>query len=472
MASRSKGVTLMSSEAHGTSGYSAGELRDAMSFFGIPGRSDIEALAEFDDFRGDGIETGAENHGMNRGDVNVQAIPNKRCWHCGWPCFSTSRRCRCCGRVLPTVLEGWHQCVPHTWKIPISAQVAQPLPPASMTGDLSHLGYLSDDGLDGDFGFPRFEGDELFSYEISGDPEPLALDELGADVIGEDLFGCDALNCLGIEVFAIDDMPSEFASDHFSGDERCAGEWAESALQSDALGEDDLYSMGWDPFKSIKKAVRPLSKTFKAASKTVKRGIKTAGKVAKRVGKVAGRVPLVKPLARTLRPVTGLARSALRTTGQVYKSAFKLNPVSLLKNPKAALAAQLKAARSVMATAQQTVGVAKQLVKSPIVKTVVGGAAIVFPPVGVPAAAALATAAAVAAAVDSKVPAAAAAAQKVIENTARLAQGGDKGAQIALSEISTQKKALLADRLRRAPLGAKRLVFDVNRQGRILRRSF
>ena len=48
------------------------------------------------------------------------------------------------------------------------------------------------------------------------------------------------------------------------------------------------------------------------------------------------------------------------------------------------------------------VGVAKDVVKSPITQVVVGGAAIVFPPVGVPAAAAVATANVALAYADSK----------------------------------------------------------------------
>lgn len=371
----------MSSEAHGSIGYSAAELRDAMTFYGIPGRADIEGIPELDDMRGDGIDVGSQGHGENTGNVNLHALSRRVPSNggtaapinpCGAPCCSCPCRPRCLGA-------------------------------------------------------PTRDSATKFGLDIcSGDCDNCAM-----------LGGCD--------VIGWDDEPSAFAADYFGGDETAAGEWAESMLSADILGEDDLYALGWDPFKSIKKAVRPLTKTVKAA--------------AKGVTKVVSKVPVVGKVAA----------AGLRTAGAVTGAAFKLNPVSLLKNPKGVIAAQLRAAKSAVSTAKQTVGVAKQLVKSPVIKAVAGGAAVVFPPIGVPAAAALATAAAVANAVDSKVPAARAAAQRVVENTARLAQSGDKGAELALSAIATQKKALLADKLRTPPAGSQRVAFDVNRQGRISR---
>lgn len=333
--------------------YNASELRDAMTFYNVPGRADIDAIANFDALDGDGIDSGTEGHGSNLGDVNS-----------------------------------------HTFQ-----------------------------RFDGDFGLPRFEGEALSGCAVFGD----------------------------------DDMPSLFAADYFGGDETAAGQWAETMLSADILGEDDLYLLGWDPLKSIKKAVKPLAKTAKAAVKKVEKVATQAGKVTSKVAKAVGKVPVVGKLAE----------SGLRTAGAVGKASLRLNPVVLLSNPKKALQAQVAAAKSVVSTAKQSVGVAKQLVKSPVVKTVVGGAALVFPPVGVPAAAALATAAAVANAVDSKVPAARAAALKVVENTTKLAKAGDKGAEIALSQIATQKKALLVDRLKTAPDGSKRLIFDVSRTGNV-----
>ncbi len=257
-------------------------------------------------------------------------------------------------------------------------------------------------------------------------------DKMGLDEWYPESDGLDAdLLALGLD--ATDDTPSCLASDYFGGDETAAGEFAESMLQADAMSEDQLLAMGWDPFKAIKKAVKPLTKTVSKAVGTVK--------------KAAG--------------------GALKTVGSVAKAGFKLNPYTLLKNPKAALAAQLQAAKSIVGQVKQTTNLAKDLVKSPIVKTVVGGAAIVFPPVGVPAAAALATAAAVAKGVDSPILKVADAARRVVQNTAQLAQRGDSGAQKALSLIATNKKALVADRLTKPPAGARRMVFDIGRNGRI-----
>ena len=263
-------------------------------------------------------------------------------------------------------------------------------------------------------------------------PNPICNCGLKGDEFYPESDGLDAdLLALGLD--ATDDTPSVLALDYFGGDETAAGEFAESMLAADSMSEDDLIAMGWDPFKAIKKAVRPLTKTVSKAIKTVK---KTAG-------------------------------GALKTVGSVAKAGFKLNPYSLLKDPKGALRAQLEAAKSIVGQVKTTTNLAKDLVKSPIVKTVVGGAAIVFPPIGVPAAAALATAAAVAKGVDSPIFKVADAARKVVQNTARLAQGGDSGAQKALSLIATNKKALVADRLTKPPRGARRMVFDIGRNGRI-----
>jgi hypothetical protein len=472
----------MSSEAHGSNGYSAAELRDAMTFYGIPGRADIEAIPEVDDLRGDGVDAGTERHGENLGDVNAHAmqrpvvLPEKidvrpivPCGSrsCGFNCFNCTRKCNCCGSTRAIPCNDWRKCSVRRL--------------ATIQPELAQL-----------------TGDTCARCRCGQCPSKSAM--LGADNSGYDLLGLDARrptgnNCLcitwgkgwikiyrcnysgglssnpaltgdefflptgdgidgdpGVAIVALDDEPSPFAADYFGGDETLAGEWAENMLAADVFSEDDLYELGWDPFKSIKKAVRPLTKTVKAAAKGV-------SKVASKATKIVGKIPVIGKVAA----------AGLRTAGKVTTAGFKLNPVSLLKNPKAAFAAQVAAAKSAVSTAKQTVSVAKTLAKSPVVKAVVGGAAIVFPPIGVPAAAALATAAAVANAIDSKVPAARAAAQKVIENTARLAQSGDKGAEIALSQIATQKQALLAKKLQTAPAGAKRLVFDVSRTGRISR---
>ncbi|GEM_PF-4599006 len=199
----------------------------------------------------------------------------------------------------------------------------------------------------------------------------------------------------------------------------------------DGLGADDLIALGWDPFKAVKK-------TVKAASKLT-------SKIANPLAKVVGRVPVVgKVLATGVRAGAQLA-----------------NPLSFLQ-PRAVLKTQLDAAKAALP-------VAKMLAKSPVVKAVVGGAAIVFPPIGVPAAAALAAAAAVANAVDSPKAGVKQAALRIVQNTTKLARQGDKGAQIALSQIATQKQALTAKRLASPAPNARRVVHDVYPGGRISR---
>lgn len=240
------------------------------------------------------------------------------------------------------------------------------------------------------------------------------------------------------------------------GHELGAEEFAAELLGEDDFGEDDpiwdglsadeLVALGWDPFKAIKK-------TVKSAVKTASSAVKTVGKV---TGKVTGVV--TKPLAKVVSkvPVVGkLGATAIRATQVAANPLGVLTPRTLIK--------------SQLSVAKAALPVARQLVKSPVVKTVVGGAAIVFPPIGVPAAGALATAAAVAAAVDSQAPGVRTAALKIVQNTTKLARQGDKGAQIALSQITTQKQALTAQRLASPASGAKRLVFDVHPGGRISR---
>lgn len=105
--------------------------------------------------------------------------------------------------------------------------------------------------------------------------------------------------------------------------------------------------------------------------------------------------------------ISGAVKAVAKTAGKVVKTVAK--PVSKL---------------------------ATTIAKSPIVKATVAGAAIVFPPVGVPAAAALAVATGVIAATKSKNPAQKAAATQVVKNTAVQAKAGDKGAQVALATMS------------------------------------
>jgi hypothetical protein len=255
----------------------------------------------------------------------------------------------------------------------------------------------------------RGDGIDGDTYEHQLGAEQFAAEMLGIDVIGVDNFGED------------DPM------------------W-------DGLSADELIALGWDPFKAIKK-------TVKSAVKTVSKGVKTVGKVHKAITGV-----VINPLAKIVSqvPVVGkLGATALRAAQTAA------NPLAIL-TPRTLIKSQLNVAKAALP-------VAKQLVKSPLVKTVVGGAAIVFPPIGVPAAAALATAAAIAAAVDSKAPGVRQAALQIVQNTTKLARSGDKGAEIALSQITTQKQALTAKKLASPASGAKRLVFDVHPGGRISR---
>lgn len=233
----------------------------------------------------------------------------------------------------------------------------------------------------------------------------------------------------------LDGSGHEFGAEQFAAELLGLDDFGEDDPMWDGLSADELVALGWDPFKAIKK--------------TVKSAVKTASTITSKVAN-----PLAKQLGKV--PVVG----KVLATG-VRAGAQLANPLSVLQ-PRAVLKTQLDAAKAALP-------VAKQLAKSPVVKAVVGGAAIVFPPVGVPAAAALAAAAAVAKAVDSPAPGVREAALKIVQNTTKLARQGDKGAEIALSQITTQKQALTASKLASPAAGAKRVVFDVHPGGRISR---
>lgn len=81
----------------------------------------------------------------------------------------------------------------------------------------------------------------------------------------------------------------------------------------------------------------------------------------------------------------------------------------------------------------------KSVIKSPITKAVAGGVAIVFPPVGVPAAAALVVADRVVRASDSKDPKIAAKAKATIKNTLTLAEQGNTHAAAAAKVFDIAK---------------------------------
>lgn len=83
----------------------------------------------------------------------------------------------------------------------------------------------------------------------------------------------------------------------------------------------------------------------------------------------------------------------------------------------------------------------KSVIKSNITKAVVGGVAIVFPPVGVPAAAALVAADQVVRASESKDPKVRAKAKAAIAATGKLAKQGNTHAQAALKAMIVARAA-------------------------------
>lgn len=301
----------------------------------------------------------------------------------------------------------------------------------------------------------------LLGVEANGTCAPL----LGDDGIDGGWSGDDLTDYIGAVAMGID----LFAQDAFGADDELGADDAFYAMAADALvagaSQDELMALGWDPFKAVKKAVtkvtRPLAKVTKVVTAPVTRAVRTVTKpVAKAVGKVTTKV-----LPKSIRNLgNSVIRSAIAVT----------NPATML-NPKKFMTTQLNVVKA-------AVPVAKQLVKSPVVKTVVGGAALVFPPAGVPAAAALATANAVANAVDSKAPGVRAAAEKIVANTAKLIATGKnappnskaaqdaKGAEIALAQIAQAKKAQMLTRISTPSVpGARRLIHEVAPSGRITR---
>lgn len=87
---------------------------------------------------------------------------------------------------------------------------------------------------------------------------------------------------------------------------------------------------------------------------------------------------------------------------------------------------------------------AASVARNPMVKIVASGAALVFPPVGVPAVVAVNTADKVLAGLNSKVPAQVKAATNIVQRTAALAKNGDKDASRALALVAKRKRNLAA----------------------------
>jgi hypothetical protein len=270
------------------------------------------------------------------------------------------------------------------------------------------------------------------------------LDYIGAVAMGIDMFALDA-DELG------DDSELDSDDDFYQ-------------LAADALlggtTQQELMSLGWDPFKAVKKAVKKVSKPLKKVANIAMKPVTV----------------FTKPLAKLATKAVAKLPAKYRGLGNaVIKSAISLTNPATMFNPKTLIKDQI-------ALTKASLPIAKSIVKSPLVKTVVGGAAIIFPPLGVPAAAALATASAIAKAVDSKAPGVRAAAQKVVGNTFKVIAAGKKaapnskaaqdgkGAEIALAQIAQAKKAQTLTKLAKPSVpGARRFVHEVGPNGRINR---
>lgn len=251
---------------------------------------------------------------------------------------------------------------------------------------------------------------------------------------------------MGIDVFALD-------ADELGDDSELDSDEDFYNLAADALlggcSQAELMSLGWDPFKAVKKAV-----------KTVK---KSSGKLTATLTKAGGKLT-----AKLPKPLRGLGNAVIKSAITLTNPATMFNPKKLIKDQ--------------IALTKASLPIAKTLVKSPIVKTIVGGAAVIFPPIGVPAAAALATASAIAKAVDSKMPGVRAAAQQVVGNTFKVIAAGKKakpgtkaaqdakGAEIALAQIAQAKKAQTLTKAAKPSVpGARRFIHEVTPTGRINR---
>lgn len=255
------------------------------------------------------------------------------------------------------------------------------------------------------------------------------LDSFALDDFGVDRFGADTLSDLrgAMDLYGIpgaqytghlDDM----RGDGLDGDGHnyaCLGD--DAALAAIGWNYDGL---GWDPFGAIKKAVSS--------------GVKAVGSVGKAAGSVVRVV--AKPVSQIVSKVPIVGTAASKYVNIASQMAY--NPLALT-NPKRLLADTKELVKATV----PLIPMAREIVNSPLVQVGVMGAAIVFPPVGVPAAAALATVAAVTKGLDSYLPAVRAAAEQVVKNTAQLANEGNQGAAIALAQMVTQKGAAVATRL-------------------------
>ena len=181
-----------------------------------------------------------------------------------------------------------------------------------------------------------------------------------------------------------------------------------------AMGWDEMGAdvFGWSPFAAVSNAVKKVATTVKPPV-------------------VKAAVAVAKPAAP--KPPTGIA--------------------AVIAKAKAAQAAKPPAKPPAPAPKPSSAATAA-LLKSPIVKPVAGGAALVFPPKGIPMAAGLAAAAGIAAAVKSPIPAQAAAAKQVVINTHQVAStpGPDqKAAQVSLAAMALAANAKKGEAAANAP---------------------
>jgi hypothetical protein len=103
-----------------------------------------------------------------------------------------------------------------------------------------------------------------------------------------------------------------------------------------------------------------------------------------------------------------------------------------------------KAFKSVGKVASAVGNAAGSVTKNPLFKTVVGGIAVVFPPVGVPLAAGVAVANTVVKAVNSANPAVRTEAKAAVQQTLKLAAKGDVGARNAATLFNKRAAAMRA----------------------------
>ncbi len=169
------------------------------------------------------------------------------------------------------------------------------------------------------------------------------------------------------------------------------------------LADEDDNIVGWFGSSFLKKVGKAITAPVKAAVSIATAPVRAGIAIAK--GK-----PVLKTLARAAgSPITATARmTGTMVTPLMGTKAGKAiaragaAPAKLVTNiasgknvGKSLLAAgkaQVQAGTSTLAVAKPVLRVAAPIIKSPITKAIVGGVAIAFPPIGIPAAGALAAA--------------------------------------------------------------------------------